>query len=117
MLITNLTPEANGGDVIVDEDDLSDGSDTSKESTTVTGTFNISAPDGVADLDVGDVNVIVNGVFQVGASGTTPLGNTLTITGYNAATGEITYTYSSSTMSSTSTGTARIRCSRTSVSR
>src|SRR4051794_3011081 len=91
--ITNLTPEANGGDVIVDEDDLQDGSDTSKESTTVAGNFNISAPDGVASLTVGGVNVVVNGVFQVGAHIDTPLGNTLTFTGYNAATGEITYTY------------------------
>jgi len=91
--ITNLTPQANGGDVIVDEDDLQDGSDTTKESTTVTGTFNISAPDGVASLTVGGVAVVVNGVFQVGAHIDTPLGNTLTFTGYNAATGQITYTY------------------------
>ena len=91
--ITNLTPAANGGDVIVDEDDLQNGSDTSKESTTVAGSFNISAPDGVASLTVGGVNVVVDGVFQVGAHINTPLGNTLTFTGYNAATGEITYTY------------------------
>jgi len=90
--ITNLTPQAQGGDVIVDEDDLQDGSDTSKESTTVSGSFNISAPDGVASLKVGGFDVIVNGVFQPG-SHTTPLGNTITFTGYNAATGEITYTY------------------------
>jgi len=90
--ITNLTPEAQGGDVIVDEDDLQDGSDTTKESTTVSGSFNISAPDGVASLKVGGFDVIVNGVFQPG-SHTTPLGNTITFTGYNAATGEITYTY------------------------
>jgi hypothetical protein len=32
--ITNLTSKTDGGDVIVDEDDLSDGSDTTPESTT-----------------------------------------------------------------------------------
>jgi hypothetical protein len=35
--ILDLTPSANGGDVTVDEDDLSDGSDTSKESITGLG--------------------------------------------------------------------------------
>ena len=93
VLITDLTPSVSGGDATVDEDDLPAGSDTAKESLTVGGNFTIFAPDGVNDLTVGSLNVIVDGVFQAGASMVTPLGNTLTITGYNAATGVISYTY------------------------
>ena len=92
-LITNLTPSVNGGEAVVDEDDLLDGSDTVKESLTVTGDFTISAPDGVNDLTVGGINVIVDGVFQVGATGLSPLGNQITFTGYNAATGVVSYSY------------------------
>ena len=70
-VITNLTPSAEGGDAVVDEDDLlatrglgeSAGSDPTKDSLTVTGTFNISAPDGLDDLTIGGNAVITNGVF------------------------------------------------------
>ena len=100
VTITNLTPKAQGGDVTVDEDDLlanrglneSVGSDTTKESTTQPGNFNISAPNGVDDVTVGGQPVITNGVFTA-ISFTTPLGNILNITGYNLATGVITYEY------------------------
>ncbi|RRI03071.1 type I secretion C-terminal target domain-containing protein [Mesorhizobium tamadayense] len=99
-VITDLTPEANGGDVVVNEDDLlasrgageSDGSDISKESTAQGGTFTISSPDGIASLNIGGHDFITNGTFTAGSI-TTPLGNTLTVTGYNAATGEVSYTY------------------------
>ncbi|WP_439839741.1 beta strand repeat-containing protein [Aeromonas caviae] len=103
VTITNLTPKGEGGDVKVYEDDLlatrgeneSAGSDSSKESTTVTGDFTISAPDGVKTLSVGGINIVVNGVVAgFPLSGvTTPLGNTLTITGYNPATGLVSYSY------------------------
>ncbi|TXS88888.1 tandem-95 repeat protein, partial [Parahaliea maris] len=93
-IITDLTPQVEGGDVIVDEDDLApDGSDQS-DSTTQPGTFTINAPDGVNDLTVGGVTVIAGGVF-VGAPINIPsaLGNTMTITGYDANTGVVSYTY------------------------
>ena len=91
-LITNLTPAAQGGDVSVDEDDLSDGSSPNAAALTQTGTFNISAPDGVKDLTIAGHAVITGGVFAA-TSFTTALGNTLAVTGYNAGTGVITYTY------------------------
>ncbi|MER8584009.1 VCBS domain-containing protein, partial [Mesorhizobium sp. M1338] len=99
-VITDLTPEANGGDVVVNEDDLlairgageSDGSDTAKESATQGGTFTISSPDGIASLTIDGNAFITDGVFT-GGSFTTALGNTLTVTGYNAATGEVSYAY------------------------
>jgi VCBS repeat-containing protein len=90
--ITNLTPMATGSDVVVDEDDLPTGSDNTKESTIQPGTFNVSAPDGLDDLTVGGHAVIVDGVFSP-SSFTTPLGNTLAFTAFNAATGEVSYTY------------------------
>ena len=92
VTITNLTPKLDGGDATVDEDDLPAGSDTTKESLTTTGSFNISAPDGVADLSIHGVQVINNGVFTPAAI-PTPLGNMLNITAYNAATGEVSYSY------------------------
>ncbi|MFA7383998.1 MAG: DUF5801 repeats-in-toxin domain-containing protein [Desulfurivibrionaceae bacterium] len=98
--ITDLTPEAQGGDVIVDEDDLlasrgvgeSAGSDADQESTIVSGNFKIGALDGVDDVTVEGHVVISNGTFAA-TSFTTTLGNTFTATAYNATTGEITYTY------------------------
>ncbi|MEZ0271309.1 MAG: retention module-containing protein [Methylophilaceae bacterium] len=92
VTITNLTPQANGGDVIVDEDDLTDGNDSAKESTTVPGTFTITAPDGVQNLTIGSVAIITNGVFTA-ATITSALGNTLSVTSYDAGTGVVSYTY------------------------
>jgi len=103
VTITNLVPEAQGGDVSVDEDDLPAGSDTAKESLTQTGTFNISAPDGVANLTIHGVQVINNGVFTP-ATIPTPLGNTLNITAYNSATGEISYSYTLAAAEAHATG-------------
>jgi len=92
VTITNLTPAASGGDVTVYEDDLPNGSSPNAAALTATGTFNISAPDGVANLSVHGTQVIADGVFTA-ATITTPLGNTLVITGYNAATGVVTYSF------------------------
>ena len=91
--ITNLTPQAEGGDVLVDEDDLvPDGSDQT-QSTTQGGSFNINAPDGVDTLTIDGNAVITAGVFAATSFTTSVLGNTLSITGYNVETGEVTYTY------------------------
>lgn len=92
VTITDLTPAAQGGDVTVDEDDLAAGTDATKESLTSVGTFKISAPDGLDDLTVDGKPVITNGVFTA-LTFTTPLGNTLKITAFNAATGVVTYSY------------------------
>ena len=91
-VILDLTPAANGGDVTVDEDDLADGSDASKESLTQAGSFTISSPDGIASLTIGGETFITDGVFTAG-SFTTALGNTLSITAYDADTGVVSYSY------------------------
>jgi hypothetical protein len=59
--------------VIVDEDDLADGSDTTKESTTGTGTFKIDAPDGVDEVTIAGTKVIDNGALTANLTITTPL--------------------------------------------
>ncbi len=48
--------------------------------------------DGISSLTVGGEAVITNDVFTAKTI-TTPLGNELKITGYDAATGVVTYTY------------------------
>ncbi len=92
VTITGLTPKANGGDVVVDEDDLSDGTSPDAPALTQAGDFTISAPDGLDDLTVGGTAVITDGVFTA-TSFTTPLGNTLAFTAYDPASGQVSYTY------------------------
>ncbi|WP_448505958.1 retention module-containing protein [Immundisolibacter sp.] len=90
--LSGLTPAAQGGDVSVDEAHLSEGSNPNPPALTQTGTFTISAPDGLGSL-------IIGGVLALDANGltgnpiTTPLGNTLVVTGYDAASGVVTYQY------------------------
>ncbi|MDB6143311.1 MAG: toxin [Pseudomonas sp.] len=86
--------DVSGGEATVNEANLPDGSATNAAALTQTGSFTINTSDGLQSLSVGGVNVISGGV----PSGfpqtiTTSLGNTLTITGYNPQTGEVTYNY------------------------
>ncbi|TPL80638.1 VCBS domain-containing protein, partial [Mesorhizobium sp. B2-3-12] len=96
--VSNLTPEANGGDVIVNEAALNvgtpggPGSDPASTAETGAGAFTISSPDGIHDLSIDGHAFITDGVFTAN-SFTTALGNTLTVTAYNAGTGEVSYTY------------------------
>ncbi|MER8373268.1 DUF5801 repeats-in-toxin domain-containing protein, partial [Mesorhizobium sp. M1406] len=97
-VITDLTPEANGGDVIVNEAALNvgtpggPGSDPASTAETAAGTFTVSSPDGIHSLAIDGNAFITDGVFTAG-SFTTALGNTLNVTAYNAATGQVSYTY------------------------
>ncbi|QBF25767.1 retention module-containing protein [Pseudomonas tructae] len=84
----------NGGELTVYEKNLSDGSSPSTPALTQGGSFTVTAPDGLQTLTVGGISVVSGGVASgFPQSATTALGNTLTITGYNAATGVVTYTY------------------------
>ncbi|MER9580698.1 DUF5801 repeats-in-toxin domain-containing protein, partial [Mesorhizobium sp. M0276] len=97
-VITDLTPQANGGDVVVNEAALNvgtaggPGSDPASTAETGAGTFTISSPDGIHSLAIDGNAFITNGAFTAG-SFTTALGNTLNVTAYNAATGQVSYTY------------------------
>ncbi|MDR9865094.1 retention module-containing protein [Pseudomonas baetica] len=85
---------AAGGELTLNEANLPDGSAANPGALTQSGSFTVSAPDGLSSLSVGGINLI-NGGVAVGfpQSITTQLGNTLTITGYNPATGVVTYSY------------------------
>ncbi|MCV2222871.1 retention module-containing protein [Pseudomonas mercuritolerans] len=83
-----------GGELTVYEKNLSDGSAPDTGALTQNGTFTITALDGVTTLTVGGIAVVTNGVAAgFPQSITTPLGSTLTITGFNAATGVVSYSY------------------------
>ena len=86
--------DVNGGELTVYEKNLSDGSAPDSTALTQNGTFTITALDGVTTLTVGGIAVVTNGVAAgFPQSVTTPLGSTLTITGFNATTGVVSYSY------------------------
>ncbi|MDX9673434.1 MULTISPECIES: retention module-containing protein [unclassified Pseudomonas] len=86
--------DVNGGELTVYEKNLSTGSAPDANALTQSGTFTITAQDGVTTLTVGGISVVTNGVAAgFPQSVTTPLGSTLTITGFNAATGVVSYSY------------------------
>ncbi|MDG9886264.1 retention module-containing protein, partial [Pseudomonas sp. GD04058] len=90
-----------GGEISVNEANLPLGSASNPGALTQTGTFSVVALDGVLNLNVGGINVLTNGaVTGVGQSFTTGLGNVLTITGYDAATGVVSYSYTLATAGS-----------------
>ncbi|MCF4978449.1 retention module-containing protein [Pseudomonas gessardii] len=86
--------EVEGGELTLNEAHLAQGSASNPVALLQSGTFNVSAPDGLQSLTVGGINVVSGGVASsFPQSITTGLGNTLSITGYNAATGVISYSY------------------------
>ncbi|MBC3349812.1 retention module-containing protein, partial [Pseudomonas sp. SWRI196] len=83
-----------GGELTANEANLSDGSASNPGALVQSGSFTISAPDGLSSLSIGGINVITGGVpAGFPQSITSALGNTLTITGYNPATGVVSYSY------------------------
>ncbi|WP_312996590.1 retention module-containing protein [Pseudomonas sp.] len=86
--------EGAGGELNLNEANLPDGTAANPGALTQSGSFTVSAADGLNSLSIGGINVIVGGVpIGLPQSITTQLGNTLTITGYNAATGTVSYSY------------------------
>ncbi|WP_221178268.1 VCBS domain-containing protein, partial [Pseudomonas vranovensis] len=84
----------NGGELTVFEKNLGDGSNPNTPALTQSASFTVTAPDGLQTLTVGGITVVSGGVASgFPQSATTALGNTLTITGYNPATGVVTYSY------------------------
>ncbi|VVP76709.1 hypothetical protein PS918_01920 [Pseudomonas fluorescens] len=94
-----------GGELTLNEANLADGSARNPAALTQNGTFTVTAPDGLTSLSIGGINIVSGGV-AVGfpQSITTPLGSTLTITGYNPATGVVSYSYTLNGSESHSTG-------------
>ncbi|WP_438943899.1 beta strand repeat-containing protein, partial [Pseudomonas sp. N8] len=86
--------DTEGGELSLQEKNLSDGSSPDASALTQSGTFTVTALDGVQTLSVGGINVVTGGVAAgFPQSITTALGNTLTITGFNASTGVVSYSY------------------------
>ncbi|WP_194787919.1 retention module-containing protein [Pseudomonas sp. UFMG81] len=86
--------EVKPGELSLDEANLAQGSASNPAALTQAGSFTVVAPDGVFNLSVGGINVVTGGVVTgVGQSIVTGLGNILTITGYNPATGVVSYSY------------------------
>ncbi|WCM52874.1 retention module-containing protein [Pseudomonas sp. WJP1] len=83
-----------GGELTVKEANLPDGSASNPAALTQNGTFTVTALDGLTSLNIGGISVISAGVANgFPQSITTPLGSTLTITGYNPTTGVVSYSY------------------------
>ncbi|WP_302556538.1 VCBS domain-containing protein, partial [uncultured Desulfovibrio sp.] len=85
--------EVGSGTLTVYEAGLDDGSTPGggNTPTTASGSLHINAPDGVATIAIGEVTVFKNGALT-GNTVSTDEG-TLTVTGFDAATGELTFTY------------------------
>jgi VCBS repeat-containing protein len=81
-------------DVTLNEANFQNGSAPNSAALTQTGTIKVTAADGLQTLIIGGINVVSNGVaITAPQSVTLPSGSTLTILGYNPATGEVTYSY------------------------
>uniref|UniRef100_UPI001C30135A beta strand repeat-containing protein n=1 Tax=Mesorhizobium sp. GbtcB19 TaxID=2824764 RepID=UPI001C30135A len=106
--ILDLTPSVDGGDTTVNEKGLetagATGSGEAGTSSAVdndpsehnTGTFTINSPDGIGSVDINGQVISAAALANSGTTPidiTTPLGNTLTINGYDPATGQVSYTY------------------------
>ncbi|MFJ3484233.1 retention module-containing protein [Pseudomonas sp. NPDC090202] len=93
------TPPDNGvtiaaADTTVNEANLPGGSNPDHDALTQTGTIKVTAADGLQTLTVGGINVVENGMpLPSPQSVTLPSGSTLTILGFNPATGEVSYSY------------------------
>ncbi|EHR71078.1 VCBS repeat-containing protein [Burkholderiales bacterium JOSHI_001] len=98
-LTITVAGASNGGPVVtVPDDNGAQGGDNTivEGGAPITGSFSISAPDGLSSVEVGGVLLTP---AQLAALGTSPVAintgeGTLTLTGFDPATGQVTYTYS-----------------------
>ncbi|MGY4004148.1 retention module-containing protein, partial [Aeromonas sanarellii] len=91
--------QVDGGELVLDEAALADGSNPNSSALTKSGTFTFNAADGVQSLTLGGVVLVNNGQVITGFPQTipSPLGNQLLVTGisYNPVTGigSVSYSY------------------------
>ncbi|MBD1602501.1 Ig-like domain-containing protein, partial [Pseudomonas typographi] len=90
--VTVLDLGTDGGEQKVYEANLPDGSNPNAAALTQTGSFSVDAKDGLATLAIDGKTVIENGQLVL-TTVTGQLGNVLTITGYDASTQTLTYSY------------------------
>ncbi|EEG10132.1 VCBS domain-containing protein [Pseudogulbenkiania ferrooxidans] len=104
VTISDLTPAAQGGEGTVYEAALSIGSDPSATTESVSGTFKVTAADGLDEIVIGGVKVVDNNALTANTTITTALGSTITITGFDPATGVVSYTYTLNTAETHASG-------------
>jgi VCBS repeat-containing protein len=86
--------DVTGGEIAVNEANLARGSNPDAAALTQVGSFTVNAPDGLSSLLLGSLEVVRAGqVVGVGQSFATTDGNQLTVTGFDLATGTLSYTY------------------------
>lgn len=85
-------PSASGGEATVSDANLATGTSPDAAALTRAGDFTINAADGVNTLTIGGVDVITSGVLNASVPIVTGLG-ILQVTGYDAATGKVSYAY------------------------
>ncbi|WP_375196238.1 VCBS domain-containing protein [Sphingobium sp.] len=98
VTVTGLNGE--GAEVLVFENDLSDGSSPNAAALTQTGSFALTAQDGVATVTVGGQTIFTSGAFVSGVTLSNAYG-TLTITGFtptigadgDVVSGTVSYSY------------------------
>ncbi|WP_242122795.1 VCBS domain-containing protein [Sphingobium sp. Sx8-8] len=89
-----------GAEVLVFENDLLDGSSPNAAALTQTGSFSLTAPDGVATVTVGGQTIFASGAFVSGVTLSNAYG-TLTVTGFtpvigadgDVVSGTVSYSY------------------------
>lgn len=91
VVVTPSDPSAESEVVTVYESGLADGSSPDGKPTTAEGSLSISAPDGVASIVIDGVTVFENGALTSNTISTDE--GVLTVTGFDAATGELKFTY------------------------
>ena len=91
VVVTPSDPEAGSDKLTVYESGLADGSNPGGAPTTAEGSLSISAPDGVASIKIDGVTVFESGALT---NNTVPTNEgVLTVTGFDAATGKLQFTY------------------------
>jgi len=78
--------DVDGGEVTVDEDDLADGSSPDAAALTQGGDFDVDTPDGLNDVALAGVSLVVDGVFVGGMPSVDTDFGTLVITGFTPVT-------------------------------
>lgn len=86
--------ELSDGALTLNEANLCDGSASDPSALTQTGTFSVSAADGLQSLVVGGLVIIDGGVIAGFPQSTqTPLGNVFSVTNYDQTSGLVSYSY------------------------
>uniref|UniRef100_UPI003A8D256A retention module-containing protein n=1 Tax=Gallaecimonas pentaromativorans TaxID=584787 RepID=UPI003A8D256A len=89
VTLTGLDVE--GGEQVVSEANLADGSNPDAASLTQSGSFGVNAPDGLANITINGINVVVNGQYLGGTIQVVGQYGVLTITGFDGT--NVQYSY------------------------